>query len=146
VEKECLGNFRHSCGAWDIILIVVRMGPERRGMELDTKFVMCARLNEDESHMFFKGSVYSTPTQFWASPHMNFCKYLHLRDTIFPLPPFISWAIYFFATVTRVTPSKGTFACVPTILPLLNWTPYIFAILSYVVVHTLPPRWIRLVK
>jgi hypothetical protein len=53
---------------------------------------------------------------------------------------------FFFATARRVTPSKGTFAWVSAILPLLNWTPYIFTILSYVAVHTLPPRWIRPVK
>jgi hypothetical protein len=34
--------------------ITVRMGLERRGMELDTKCVMCGRLNEDGGHLLFQ--------------------------------------------------------------------------------------------
>jgi hypothetical protein len=34
--------------------IAVRMGLERRGMELDTKCVVCGRFNEDGGHLFFK--------------------------------------------------------------------------------------------
>jgi hypothetical protein len=47
------------------------------------------------------GSVYSSPTQFWASPHTNFCNFLHSRSIIFtptlpqtyPFPIYLSFSL-----------------------------------------------------
>jgi hypothetical protein len=45
--RHFLWHFAHNSRA-------LHMGLERRGMDFDTKCVMCGRLNEDGSHLFFK--------------------------------------------------------------------------------------------
>jgi hypothetical protein len=49
-----LGKVRHFLWHFAHNSRALHMGLERRGMDFDTKCVMCGRLNEDGSHLFFK--------------------------------------------------------------------------------------------
>lgn len=52
-KLECLGKIRHFLWRFVHNSLAVRMGLERRGLDLDTKCVVCERLNEDGCHLFF---------------------------------------------------------------------------------------------
>jgi hypothetical protein len=53
-KLDCPGKFKHFLWRFAHNSLTLRMGLERRGMELDTKCVMCGRLNEDGCHLFFR--------------------------------------------------------------------------------------------
>jgi hypothetical protein len=53
-EIKCPGNIKIFMWKLAHNSISLRMGLERRGMELDTRCVMCGRLNEDGGHLFFQ--------------------------------------------------------------------------------------------
>ena len=51
---NCPGKIKHFIWRLAHNSLVVRMNLERRGLELDTRCVMCNRLNEDSAHLLFK--------------------------------------------------------------------------------------------
>jgi hypothetical protein len=53
-KLNCPGKFKHFLWRFAHNSLALRMGLERRGMELDTKCVMFGRLNEDGCHLFFR--------------------------------------------------------------------------------------------
>jgi hypothetical protein len=53
-ELKCPGKIKHFLWRFAHNSLALRIGLERRGMELDTKCVMCERQNEDGCHLFFK--------------------------------------------------------------------------------------------
>ena len=53
-EIKCPGKIKHFLWRMAHNTTAVRVELRRRGMEVDTKCVLCNRLNEDGSHLFFK--------------------------------------------------------------------------------------------
>jgi hypothetical protein len=51
---KCRGKIRHFIWRMAHSTIAKRMMLKRRGVELETKCVMCDRLDEDGAHLFFK--------------------------------------------------------------------------------------------
>jgi len=51
---NCPGKIKHFIWRLAHNSLAVRMNLERRGLELDTRCVMCNRLNEDSAHLLFK--------------------------------------------------------------------------------------------
>jgi hypothetical protein len=53
-KLECPGKIKHFLWRFAHNSLALPIGLEKRGMELDTKCVMCERQNEDGCHLFFK--------------------------------------------------------------------------------------------
>ena len=51
---KCSGKIKHFLWRMAHNSLALRMGLQRRGMEVDTRCVVCQRMNEDGGHLFFK--------------------------------------------------------------------------------------------
>ena len=52
-KMKCPGKVKHFLWCMTHNTLALRMTLKRRGMELDTRCVMCNLLNEDGGHLFF---------------------------------------------------------------------------------------------
>ena len=52
-KMKCPGKVKHFLWCMTHTTLALRMTLKRRGMELDSRCVMCNRLNEDGGHLFF---------------------------------------------------------------------------------------------
>jgi len=54
---KCSGKIKHFLWRMAHNSLALRMGLQRRGMEVDTRCVVCQRMNEDGGHLFFKCKI-----------------------------------------------------------------------------------------
>jgi hypothetical protein len=55
-KLHCPGKIKHFLWRMAHDSLALRMGLERRGMEVDTRCVVCQRFNEDGGHLYFSNA------------------------------------------------------------------------------------------